>query len=296
MQAFTQLLSIELVDREALGLDWQDLRRTYHGLFLQNGTPSALGVFGYACRLAPMISAITEAERAPRILDAGCGYGTESLLFAFLGGHVTAVELVPERVALARSRVCFFQDRASAPLSVRFVNANVVRYLEGAGPFDIVWCMESISHIHPLETFLPLAYERLSPGGLLIVSDPNALNPVAVARAWQIRGAPRYTLRVKGQDPATGEPVHEAVERILSVVDYVRRVRMAGFRVKQIVVSGFMASSLLPTPLHQSRAVLAALTMVQRACQAIPGLRLFGQNYTVVAQKDDPAPVRERTG
>jgi 2-polyprenyl-3-methyl-5-hydroxy-6-metoxy-1,4-benzoquinol methylase len=285
VRLFCELLKDELDCRSALGLDVQDLWRYYHNLFLEDGTLSPLGVYGYANRLAPVLLSLREARSAVKLLDAGCGYGTESLLFALSGASVTGVELVPSRVELARSRVSFYQNHVSAPFSIQFINANVIRYLERAGPFHIVWGMEAISHIHPLEAFLLLVHKCLSPGGLLIISDPNAINPVALHRAYRIRGARRCTLRIKASDPGNGAPVYEAVERILSVPGLCCRLRKAGFEVRQVVMSGFLASSLVLAPLRRSRAVFTLLTSLQRMLQTLPVLRLMGTVYTVVAQK-----------
>ena len=285
VQAFCELLKEELDYRSAHCLDAQDLRRYYRNLFLTDGTLSPLGVHGYASRLAPALLSLREAGPNVRLLDAGCGYGTEALLFALSGAEVTGVELVPERAALARSRLSFYQSHTSASFSIQFVNADVMRYLEGTGSFDIIWAMESISHIHPLEAFLSLAHKSLSPGGLLITSDPNALNPIARYRACRIRGAPRYTLRMKARDPGSGTPVYEAVERILSALDYARRLSETGFKVTQVAMSGFLAASFVPRSLHRSKLVFSLLTSLQRILQALPILRLMGTVYTVVAQK-----------
>jgi 2-polyprenyl-3-methyl-5-hydroxy-6-metoxy-1,4-benzoquinol methylase len=285
VRVFCELFRDELDHRSACSLDVQDLRRYYCNLFLEDGTPSPLGVYGYASRLAPVLLSLRDAGSAVRLLDDGCGYGTESLLFALCGAEVTGVELVPSRVRLARSRISFYQNHVSTSFSIEFINANVTRYLERAGPFHIVWVMEAISHIHPVEAFVRLVHKCLSPGGLLIISDPNAMNPVALYRAYRIRGAPRRTLRIKASDPDDGAPVYEAVERILSVPGLCCRLRKVGFEVRQVVMSGFLASSVVLAPLHRSRAVFTLLTSFQRMVQRLPVLRLMGTVYTVVAQK-----------
>ncbi len=285
VQIFCELLRDELNYRSAHGLDAQTLRHYYRKLFLADGTLSPLGVYGYASRLAPALLSLEEAGSDVKLLDAGCGYGTEALLFALSGADVTGVELVPERVELARSRISFYQNHVSTPLSIRFINANIMRYLERTGPFDIIWALEATSHIHPLEDFLPLARKCLSPNGLLITSDPNALNLIAFYRACRIRGAPRYTLRIKAQDPDSGAPVCEAVERIFPVPNYTRRLSKAGFKVTQVAMSGFLGSSFVPLALHTNRLVFILLSSLQRMLRALPILRLMGANYTVVAQK-----------
>jgi 2-polyprenyl-3-methyl-5-hydroxy-6-metoxy-1,4-benzoquinol methylase len=285
VQAFCELFRDELDHRSIYGLDDQELRRYYRSFFLADGSLSPLAAFGYTSRLAPALLAQRQVTNPPRLLDAGCGYGTESLLVALSGADVTGVELVPERVKLARSRLQFYQESASATLPIQFINADVVRYLGKTLPFDIIWIMEAISHIHPLELFLPLASKCLSTGGFLITSDPNALNPIARYRAYRIRGTRYRRLRVKARDPDSGVPVCEAVERIFSVLDYTQRISQAGFSVTEVVMSGFLGSSFVPLPLHRSRLVFTLLVSLQRMLQEAPALRFMGAVYTVVARK-----------
>lgn len=282
---FCDLLREELDDRETHGLETQAVRHYYRKLFQPDHSLDPIGNYGYASRLTPALSALREMKLPLRLLDAGCGYGSESLLFALAGASVTGVELVSDRVELARSRRNFYQDRLSSEISVEFVNADVKRFLQEAGQFDIIWIMEAVSHIHPLEDFLLLAKQHLSPGGLLITSDPNALNPLAMYRALRIRGTLRYPLRVKGQDHATGQPVYEAVERIFSVSGYTCLLATAGFTVRQVSMSGFLGASFIPSSLHASKPVLRVLTSFQDVLRSIPILKLMGTVYTVVAQR-----------
>lgn len=288
IQAFCGLLHDELAWRTAQGLEAASLQRYYHSLFLPDGALDPLGVYGYAGRLQPLVEIVREAAGPLTVLDCGCGYGTESLLLGLSGAAVTGVEVEPTRLELARTRLPFYAERACHPLNVQFINADILRYLEGAAPIDVIWVLEAISHIHPLETFLPLAFKRLSPGGFLITSDPNALSPISLYRAYRIRGTPMPMFRMKGKDPSSGAPVYEAVERIFSVLDYTRMLSRAGFKVKQVSMSGFMASSLVPLSLHKSKLVFTLLSSLQRTLRAIPGLRLLGPSFTIVAQKPGP--------
>jgi 2-polyprenyl-3-methyl-5-hydroxy-6-metoxy-1,4-benzoquinol methylase len=47
--------------------------------------------------------------RRMRILDCGCGFGTESLIFALLGGKVLGVDLNVERLDIAKKRINYYK-------------------------------------------------------------------------------------------------------------------------------------------------------------------------------------------
>jgi 2-polyprenyl-3-methyl-5-hydroxy-6-metoxy-1,4-benzoquinol methylase len=285
VRTFCEFLSAELNFRTAHGLNAYDLRHYHRKLFLPSGTLDPIGVEGYASRIASALNILRVSDNPMRLLDSGCGYGTESLLFAAAGANVTGIDLVSQRVQLASSRIDYYERRTSRHLNIGFLTADVIRYLETALPFDMIWAMEAISHIHPLERFLELAFERLSPNGFLIASDPNGLNPLARYKAYRIRGTHRLKTRVKAWDAESGEPAIEAVERIFSVLRYQNKLEKAGFHIAEVVTSGFLASSFIPNQLHQSHLLHDMLTSLQTTFQKIPVLRLFGTNFTVVAQK-----------
>ena len=285
VQTFCELLDDELDFRHTHGLDALSLRSYYSNLFMADGTLDPLGVYGYASRLMPLLNVLKDANSTVKLLDCGCGYGTESLLFGLSEADVTGVDVVPERVELACSRISFYKNRASQSLKVQFYNADIIRYLEVTQPFNIIWALEAISHIHPLESFLALAFRRLEPGGFLVTSDANALNPFAQYRAYCIRGTHHFRTRVKAYDPSNGKPIYEAVERIFSVNKYKQKLLKIGFLVTGVSMAGFLASSLIPSRLHVNQLVYTILTSAQKMFQKIPVLHLLGTNYTVVARK-----------
>lgn len=290
IQAFCGTLRDELTVENGRGPGAADLCRYYRRLLLDDGALDPLGVYGYASRLLPLLEVARGAGRPVTALDCGCGYGTEALLLGLEGASVTGVDAEPERVAIARSRVPFYERRAERPLGVDFVHADILRFLERGPRVDIIWALEAISHIHPLEAFLALAFDRLNPGGLLVTSDPNALNPLARYRAYRIRGAHGLRTRVKAPGEAGGAPVVEAVERVFPVGTYVRTLAQAGFRVTRIEMSGFLAASLIPRAWHRHAKVCGAAVAIQRAWQRLPLLRYAGMNFTVVAGIAGAAP------
>ena len=282
---FFGLVRDELRSYDPAGPTSAELNRYLRPQLGPGGGPSSLGVAGYSARVRPLVEVLLSAPAGLRILDAGSGYGTESLLFAWLGAAVTAVELVRERHDLARARAEAFRSRDGAPLRVEFLNANILRYLEGARTFDVIWAMEAISHIYPPEHFLALARERLAPGGILAVSDPNRANPVAWLRAVRIRGSIHHEPHREFNDPESGAPVEYGRELIHSIRAMERLLVRTGFRVEKAQTAGFLASTLVPRSWRSRRLPAAAALAFQSAASRMPILRRFGANYTILARR-----------
>ncbi len=282
---FCSLLEEELYVRNEIGLDADRLQTYYRNFFDNQGRLLPVGVNGYAQRLSAALAEMSVGERALRILDAGSGYGTESYLMAVMGHKVTGVELVAERADLARSRLSYFASYCDFSLRLEFINAHIFRFLEKAPSFDIIWAMEAVSHIYPQADFFKLAFEKLSPGGKLIISDPNRLNPLAWLRAAKIRGSFRHRPHQRFEDPETGAPTEYGQEQIFTLAAIQNQLKQAGFRVKSLDISGFMGSSFLPDLVLRQPAAAGVLQLWQKTCRAVPGFRRMGSIYTIVAEK-----------
>ncbi|MCU0611808.1 MAG: methyltransferase domain-containing protein [Candidatus Eisenbacteria bacterium] len=281
---FARLFVEELSLRETAGAGTEALR-SYYGHLLTDGGLFPLGVLGQSLRLAPALARARALQKGARVLDTGCGYGSESLLFALTGTATVGVELVEERVAIARSRIGFYQSRCGFPLAVDFLNANIFRYLERAAPFDLIFTMEAISHIYPADRFLRLARERLTPGGCIVITDPNSVNPLAWARSVRIRGSLRHRPHQRFADPETGRPVDYGQEQVLSVNRLCRLLDECGFSVEEAVVSGFLCTSLLPRTIAHDPITYRLLRRMHGVISRIPALRSLGSIYTVVGRK-----------
>ena len=98
-------------------------------------------------------------------MDVGCGAGLLSEALARLGAKVTGIDAAPEVIAVAR-------DHATAMgLEIDYRAADV---LDVEGQFDLITCMEVIEHVAEPQAFITALAKRLAPGGLLILSTPNA--------------------------------------------------------------------------------------------------------------------------
>jgi SAM-dependent methyltransferase len=285
VRLFWELVRDELTHRRAKGLDADSLRSYYRNLFGEDGRVIPLGAHGYAGRVVSALECLRATAEESLVLDAGSGYGTESLLFSTLGKRVVGVELVSARVELARSRVAFFRSVCDFPLDVEFVNANVLRFLGTSQAFDVIWAMEAVSHIYPAEDFFRMARDALKPGGRLIVSDPNRINPLAWARSVRIRGSLRHVPHRRFDDPETGRPVDYGQERVFSVFQLKRHLARVGFIIEASHVSGFLGTSLLPPSFVSTHRAFRLLSRVQAVAKRSPVVKHLGTNYVVVARR-----------
>ncbi len=98
-------------------------------------------------------------------LDVGCGAGLLAEPLACLGAEVTAIDAAPELIEVAR-------DHASRQgLAIDYRSAAVE---DIESHFDLVTCLEVIEHVADPQAFLGALARRLAPGGLMILSTPNA--------------------------------------------------------------------------------------------------------------------------
>src|SRR3954465_10157993 len=110
-----------------------------------------------------------ECSRTPlegkTALDVGCGAGLLAEPLARLRARVTGVDAAPELIAVAR------EHAAARGLAIDY-RAGDVQALDGQ--FDLVTSMEVIEHVANPAAFLKALAARLAPGGLMILSTPNA--------------------------------------------------------------------------------------------------------------------------
>ena len=110
-----------------------------------------------------------ECSRTPlagrTALDVGCGAGLLAEPLARLGAKVTGIDASPEVIAVAH------EHAAAVGLAIDY-RAGDVHQL--SGQFDLVTSLEVIEHVADPAEFLKALARRLAPGGLLILSTPNA--------------------------------------------------------------------------------------------------------------------------
>ncbi len=121
------------------------------------------------------------------VLDVGCGGGLLSEALARAGAQVTAIDLAPELVKVARLHT--LESGVQVDYQVKAVEALAA---ERPGSFDAITCMEMLEHVPDPAAIIAACATLLRPGGRLFLST---LNRTPAAFALAIVGA-EYVARL----------------------------------------------------------------------------------------------------
>lgn len=136
------------------------------------------------------------AERATlkgaRALDVGCGGGLLSEALARAGASVTAIDLAPGVLEVARLHL------HESGLAVDYREISVEALAEEApAAFDVVTCMEMLEHVPDPASVIRACATLLKPGGKLFLSTlnrtPLAFGAAIVGAEHLLRLLPRGT-------------------------------------------------------------------------------------------------------
>lgn len=228
--------------------------------------------------LRHVIKYITGYPQPPRILDAGCGLGSQAIFFSLLGADVVGIDLNKERLGIANKRVKYYQEKHNKRLHVKFCLKNILKYCE-PNKFDIVWSNQSISHIHPVQDFLQLAWRSLKNGGYLIMCDSNGINPYVAFRAWQVHRKGGLYTSVK--DPDTFKQISYAREIMFNPLRLNKLLGENNYSIELIECHGFAPPQLNTKKLFR---------FIDEVLTHIPFIRMVGGTYIMVGKKS-----RQRT-
>lgn len=185
----------------------------------------------YALRVMHLIRNI---KKNKKILDVGCGTGSEAILCGIFGGKVTGIDIDGHRINIAKKRVKYFEHLLEIKIDIDFFIENV---FEHSGKYDLVWVNEAISHITPIEKFLKICHSFLNVDGKLIIADSNKINPYSYIHSKKEQKKARG-IYVTKFNSKTGKQIPYAVERIFSIPN-IKNLLSKRFRVIKLFPFGY---------------------------------------------------------
>jgi SAM-dependent methyltransferase len=191
--------------------------------------------------------------------------------------QVLGVDLSARRLGVPQARRAAYERRLGRALNVNFLEQDVFSVLK-AERFDLVWVMEAISHIDPIEKFLTAVFENLEWDGYLVISDSHLLNPAMAWRVFRLRrgGVELHTHKTT----SAGDIVSYAQEQLFTIGQLSRMLTQTGFSAVKKQISVFF-----PPRLARFPKLLSFCTRADIVLNRIPLVRNLGGIYTIVASK-----------
>ena len=271
--------------------DQSRLRHHYPLLLAPDRYPPELVERIYVNRRAPAVQVILE-DKDPMVFDAGCGFGSESFLFASMGARILAVDISEEQIQVAKKRQRYFEETLGRPLDVTFSVADLDEYTGDTRNLSLTWLASVLAAVRDQGTFLAKVYEATRPGGQVMITDMNLFNPLFLIREWYRRQQAKkenveFSLHsnfwdmvkrrnrigahyFRGNDGSSFDDV-----QFFSVDTLSKLLSNVGFTLTPELFSGFV-------PPHMWQLGLESL---ENAFSRFPILRRFGYFYLVAGTK-----------
>lgn len=180
---------------------------------------------------AQMDEVLALVRRRPglRLLEVGCGCGTESLWLAMHGADVLGIDVRGDRVETARRRAEVMAGHLGRPVTAEFRRAGLLDVAGDAG-YDAVWMEQAFHHLEPRDAVVRHLARLLKPGGKLVISEANGWNPLLQLQLLLRRG-PRTVTTFIDED---GRELPYGNERVLSAVALRRAFTAVGVRCRSV--------------------------------------------------------------
>jgi 2-polyprenyl-3-methyl-5-hydroxy-6-metoxy-1,4-benzoquinol methylase len=125
---------------------------------------------------AEVVQHLAGPIRNQTILDIGCGDGSLSLPLLDNNNRLTLLDISPQMLSLARSRIA--TDRVA---SVHLLNQDFMAACFLPQSFDLVICVGVLAHVNSPEEFLAKIASILKPNGVLILEYTDSYHFVGRA-------------------------------------------------------------------------------------------------------------------
>ena len=208
-------LSNDLLDHELT-----QVFSIYYASYLKSFTPRMRGFYGGQIR---EVEDVLVQKPGASILEVGCGLGTETLWLALRGAKVSAIDMRQDRVNTAQARQSVLEREIGCAVTCTFDLGTFLDFDERE-PFDIIWMEQAFHHLEPRRNVVRKTSDLLKPGGHLIISEANALNPLLQLELFLRRGIPR----VATQEGPDGKHHPYGVERVTTASALTRMFEQVG--------------------------------------------------------------------
>ncbi len=163
-------------------------------------------------------------RRGSRVLEVGCGCGTESLWFAMNGASVVGIDVNGRRIPVARERAKHVREVLGVEVDVCFTQESLFEFEDAAG-FDVIWMEQAFHHIEPRGEVPSVLSKLLRPRGHVAISEANGWNPMLQLALLRQRGVQtiRETIDAEGRKSLYG------VERVTTPGKIAKQFGSQGF-------------------------------------------------------------------
>jgi 2-polyprenyl-6-hydroxyphenyl methylase / 3-demethylubiquinone-9 3-methyltransferase len=153
-----------------------------------------------------------------RVLDVGCGGGLLAESLARAGAEVTAIDLAPGMIEVARLHAA----HSGLPIDYRLSSAEQLAHAQPER-FPVVTCMEMLEHVPDPAALVGTLAQLVAPGGALFVSTLN-------------RNLKSFLLAIVGAEYLLNlipRGTHE-YERLIRPAELARWARAAQFELREL--------------------------------------------------------------
>jgi ubiquinone/menaquinone biosynthesis C-methylase UbiE len=105
----------------------------------------------------------------PKVLEIGCGTGQYTSWLMHEGYEVTAVDISPEMMALARKKIAAFEENTLKSNRVHWWHADITEILDQLETYDGIFSMTAFEFVPEPEKILKIIFSHLKPGGCLMI-------------------------------------------------------------------------------------------------------------------------------
>jgi 2-polyprenyl-3-methyl-5-hydroxy-6-metoxy-1,4-benzoquinol methylase len=203
----------------------------------------------YDRRLSEVIALVRPGLR---VLEIGCGIGSDLHWLALRGARVAGIDVKSEWTEAAKELTKHVRATLG-PVSVEIRRVNLLDMPNEQ--YDLIYMKDTFHHLEPREQIVQKIVSLLAPGGKVVIVEPNAWNPAIQFKMFRIRG---FKTIIDKVDKATGEHFVYGNERLVTGPVISRTFARHG------VQGAVRVFRLVPTSLACSRPIVWSANLLER--------------------------------